>query len=250
MRERAYLLGVPDGSEDVSAAQRRKPGSPARPHSWAVLAVALGLMAVVIAATATSGRRHGRTDPVAAVGTQSGTAGPASDHPPGTQSTGTTEPNALSPTSGGAASGGGTTGAVRLPEAANPGSASATVEPTTVGVTTTTATVSPVTASAAPTQVTEATPGNLEYPTNISAIYQVSATAPTLSALTTFSGTPALELALTCTGGHVTQEVTSGTPLTLNGASGSCTMSVALPSGVESTVSYSVALTGGTVEGG
>jgi len=49
--------------------------------------------------------------------------------------------------------------------------------------------------------VTEATRAT-RVPTNISAIYQVSATAPTLSALTTFSGTPALELALTCTGGQ------------------------------------------------
>jgi len=101
---------------------------------------------------------------------------------------------------------------VRLPEAANPVSASATVEPTTVGVTTTTATVSPVTASAAPDAGDRGDPGQPRVPDQHLGHLSGGATAPTLSALTTFSGTPALELALTCTGGHVTQEVTSGTP--------------------------------------
>jgi len=131
VRERAYLLGVPTDRRTFPqrSAGNRVAGAPAQ----------LGgarrrsrLMAVVIAATATSGRRHGRTDPSLPSGRKAAPPGPHR-----------TTHRALSPRDhraeralpdvGRRGLGGGTTGAVRLPEAANPVSASATVEPTTSG---------------------------------------------------------------------------------------------------------------------
>jgi hypothetical protein len=89
-------------------------------------------------------------------------------------------------------------------------------------------------------------PGNLEYPDNVSATYQVTTSGAT-AATATWSGTPELVLSISCPGGQAQQSGTTGLSVSAparTSADGdeTCSITLSEPSSVEATVSYSLSV--------
>lgn len=250
--------------------EARSRGLVARPHWWAVLAVSLALMALVASlSTPTRGtptgagpnRSRGRQNPTGrrvldGHGRQSSITGARSDA--GARVAGGPADRAGAGDAPGTASGAG---------AGTPGqgtAASPTTVPTTAVVALPAATLvapaasaagsSPTTTSTAPppTTVTTAAPaatrseaevGNLTYPDNVSATYTVPGGGP-VQATATWSGSPDLTLTVSCPDRSAHRTGGSGLTVAVPAPSaddpGTCTVTVAEPTGVEATVSYTL----------
>ena len=109
---------------------------------------------------------------------------------------------------------------------------------------TSTTTSSTTTTTEAPTYVaphvaTASWPGNLGDPYT-SASYQITTTGGEVSASATWSGTPTLSVNVSCTGAAQTQSGSSGLYVSVDAESGSCTITLAEPAGIEDSVSYSL----------
>jgi hypothetical protein len=108
--------------------------------------------------------------------------------------------------------------------------------PSNTGTTTTTTT--------APTYVpphigSESWPGNLGDPYT-SAAYQLSTTGGEVSSTATWSGTPTLSLEVSCTGATKSLSGSSGLYVSVDAQAGSCTITLAEPTGDEVSVSYTL----------
>jgi hypothetical protein len=120
-----------------------------------------------------------------------------------------------------------------------------------VGVTSTTAPVPQVTTQASTTTTTQAPtyvpphvatqnwPGNLGDPYT-SASYQLNTTGGEVSASATWSGTPTLNLQVTCAGATNSQGGPTGLYVSVDAGAGSCTIALSEPTGAEASVSYSL----------
>ncbi len=221
---------------------------------WAVLAVALALMALVASLTSggppsapVTSRDAGRA--VTARPSGGAAHAPSSDHAAGVPTT--TSPLA-SPGPAGSSSAPGAPPSDAPPTTGPP----ATVPPAPDSPTTTTLpasalVVDPVTTTTSPPTTgarSEDEPGNLEYPGNVSATYTVAASG-TLTATATWTGTPDLSVSLTCPGGQ--SQKTGGPGLSASVPSGSetaavtCTVVLAETPTADATVSYSLQITHG-----
>ena len=222
----------------------------ANPRWWVLLAVVLALMALVTAASAHSGRsqapatRESAPTPVPSTTSPPATA-PVSPPPAVTTPTtvGTTTPLpslAVAPPTD-------------LPPPTVNSQVTAASEP--VVVPPTTAPPSPSVASFASEPSSPAPtatyPGYLQYPDNVSAQYQVTATGA-LTVTATWSTTASLSLSVSCPGGSRAQTGSSGLSVSVSdpfgpGRSGSvsCGVELAEPSGEQTTISYSLAVHAG-----
>ncbi len=229
---------------------------------WAVLAVSLALMALVVSLSRVG---HATSPSAVAKRGQKPTGGsprlPAraghrrSPEPVGPPSARRAQQNPPSGSAGAGAANGSvaspptaaaadvlpppvTTGGPMSP---GPPDASGTTTPTTVTVpaagTTTTTAVGPPTSGPS----SESEPGNLEYPGNVSASYQVAASG-SVTASAGWTGAPDLTLSVDCPGGQDVRTGASGLAVTEpSGSSGpavACTVTLAETSTEPATVSY------------
>lgn len=116
--------------------------------------------------------------------------------------------------------------------------------PSSTPATTTTTSSTTTTTSPPPTYVpphvgSQSWPGNLDDPYT-SASYQLTTTGGEVSATASWAGTPTLSLALTCSGAAQSQTGASGLYVSVDAPAGSCTVTLAEPSGTEATVSYTL----------
>jgi hypothetical protein len=230
-----------------------------RPVWWAVLAVALGLMALV-AAMSFAGRTgptraadagHERRATPASTAVAPPTGGRPAQPLPTTVST--TAP--MTPPLG-------TGTSAAAPPTTAPSTPRGTVRPTTGStlgptggtggspVTTVTSPADSSTTSPAEMTTTTTVPavqtfaGYLAYPDDVSATYQTGG-GGTVSATATWTGTPTLSLTITCTSQHVSRNGESGISLAVTddySAGVPCNVTLAEPPSEEGTVSYSLSV--------
>lgn len=240
-----------------------------RSRAWGVLAVSLALMALVAALSSTTAPRSMAT---ASRGTDARGEGAASsptsvDRRPAEG----TAPSSTLPAAGGAAgarSSAAGAGSTQTPDSggsaarvdAGPGnlgtaSAGAAIDESPGAAAPGLPAIPPATGAATPPGGTSAStvlptaapypgPGNIEAPT-VSAEYPVAG-GGTVSATATWSGTPTMTLSIACPDGAAgTRSGSSGLSLTVDDSSGGsapCQVTIALPPGADSTVSYTLAI--------
>ena len=234
-----------------------------RPVWWAVLAVALGLMALV-AAMSFAGRtgptrvadagheRRGTSASTTVVRPTSGgpaqpssTTGPATEPttaPPGTGRSAAVPPTTAPLTSRGTA--GPTTGTTLGPTDGTGGSPVTTISSPADSSTTSPATSPPEMTTTTTVPAVQTFAGYLAYPDDVSATYQ-TAGGGIVSAAATWTGTPTLSLTITCTSQHVSRNGESGISLAVtddHSAGVPCNVTLAEPPSEEGTVSYSLSV--------
>ncbi len=120
---------------------------------------------------------------------------------------------------------------------------------TTVPITTTatqSTSISTTTTTQAPTYApphvaTQNWPGNLDNPYTSSS-YQLNTTGGEVSASASWSGTPTLNLEVTCAGATNSQSGSTGLYVSVDAGSGSCTITLSEPTGTGASVSYSLSV--------
>lgn len=249
-----------------------------RPRWWAVLAVSLALMALVASLSAgargapgpaAGAEAHHPTLPAGRAGArdQSSAHTPAVTPRAGPAGTSTASAG-TGAAPGGPAGQSGTasasppdlvagleagTSAVTVPTPAGGASGTAgTAAPpattSTTRTTATTATTAPPTTTTAAAGTTQTEIGNLTYPDNVAAEYAVPG-GGAVQVTATWSGTPDLTLSIACPARTARRsgasELSVSVPQPAPGNDATCTVAIAEPTGVEATVSYSLAVTTG-----
>ncbi|HVX20270.1 MAG TPA: hypothetical protein VHB02_02870 [Acidimicrobiales bacterium] len=246
-----------------------RPAYRGRPHWWAVLAVALGLMAVVATVSRAGGHtpRRGvaeggqhRTAPSGPVpgggpDDDGGTAGPAAG--PGTGAatatgepveTATTVPTSASVRSASTRSASSAGDPAGVDGAGSPGPAAAAVGTTaSVGPPVPTTTT---TGAAGATSTTTTVPGQtfsgyLASPDDISASYDTTGSG-VVTATATWSGASTLTLSISCSDRTTNEMGPSGISISLPGGAGgdtACSVTLAEPPSAEGPVPYSLSIT-------
>lgn len=251
MPEHGYRVRVV-GVGGTTPAARDVRGALGRPHWWGVLAVSLALMALVAALSAPSrrtsasdGGRFASRRPAASASLHRHSTRPGSVAP----GAGKFDPTTTVPTSDPTAGPGAPIATVSAPGglgATEPSGPSGAAPPAPVPLiavpsttTTTTTTTGPVTTTTTVPVTTDTDPGNLEYPDNVSAQYPVDSGGG-VSVVADFSGAPALDLSVTCPGGHTDRDGASGVSVTVGGPAGTCTVEVSEPTPQAAPVSYTL----------
>ena len=230
---------------------------------WAVLAVALGLMALV-AAMSFAGRTaptraadagHGRRATSASTAVAPSTGGHPAQPLPTTGSTtepmtaplGTGTSTAAPSTTAPSTSHGTvrpTTGTTLGPTAGTGGSPVTTITSPADSSTTSPATSPPEMATTTTVPTVQTFAGYLAYPDDVSATYQAGG-GETVSATATWTGTPTLSLTITCTSQHVSRNGESGISVAVTDdhrAGVPCNVTLAESPSEEGTVSYSLSV--------
>lgn len=220
-------------------------GRPGRPHGWAVLAVSLALLALVVAVTGAphKGRAGFARDSPA-------TTGAGSRHPIDERGQRPTEhlPTPTPPSS--AVSNGSDESTTAQTVAARSGDSKATS-----AVTTSQARLLPTADNTQPTPSTISSPatttlggvdqqiivGNFDYPVD-SAMYAVPSLEGSLVVTATWTGTPSLLVTLGCEGNKQTDSGPSGLSVVASTNGGNCDLVLAEPSGDQDTVAYTLTI--------
>ncbi len=242
-----------------------------RPRWWAVLAVALALMALVASVTAANSARRGTGPWRNSIGRSSigrtSIRRPAHAGAPDGRSDDTTTTvgqdgstaGALGATGSGAVAAAADSASDPVVSTSSSSSGSAQPVPAPVGTTsrtstagspsaepasTTTTTTDAESGSAGPTTTTD--PGFLAYPGNVSASYPVTAAGP-VSASASWTGSSDLSLSVSCPGRQDQKTGPSGLSVAIGAAAATtgaadCTVVIAEPVGTEATVSYSLTI--------
>jgi hypothetical protein len=230
-----------------------------RPVWWAVLAVALGLMALVAAmsfagrteppraADAAHERRATAASTAVARPAGGGPAQPSSTTASTTPSLGTGTSAAAPPTTAPSTprgTVGPTTGPTLGPTDGTDGSPATAATSPADGATTSPATSPAETTTTTTVPAVKTFAGYLAYPDDVSATYQAGG-GEDVSATATWTGTPTLSLTITCTSQHVSRNGESGISLAVtddHGAAVPCNVTLAEPPSEEGTVSYSLSV--------
>jgi hypothetical protein len=83
-------------------------------------------------------------------------------------------------------------------------------------------------------------PGYLEYPDNVAATYQIATGPGLVRATASWTGAPSLTLSIDCAGDGESGTGASGLVVTAQSGGGTCSVTLALPQGVQATVPYTL----------
>jgi len=231
--------GSREGGEGLRARVAR-----GRPNWWVILAVSLGLMALLVATagSAPSGSRRGDHP----AQTAARISPPGSHGRTGTSPVTTTTPTATTTTAAGTALGRatiatslgttGTSGAVSAPQSAAPSVTATTVAPAPTSTTTTT-TVLSVSVPADRTQ----TQGYLNPPLQPSNKYGFTG-AGAMEISVVWSGSTYLTMEVSCPSGDESVGGTSAMAASLPDASGSCLATVTEPTSETTSLTYTISI--------
>lgn len=228
---------------------------------WAVLAVALGLMALVATMSLTGhtppariadAGHEGRGGPSTTAGgrptsvgsspsspTTASTIAPTTE-PPGTGRSAAASPTPVPSTVGGTVGPTGGTG----PADGTGGDPATTGTSPAVAPTTSSSTSPPALTTTTTVPAAQTFAGYLAYPDDVSATYQTAGGA-TVSATATWTGTPTLSLTITCTSHHVSRIGQSGISLAVtddHNVDVPCNVTLAEPPSEEGTASYALSV--------
>ena len=211
--------------------------SPRRRQAGLVLAVGLGVVAILVGLYRTPARAilppvvaHLDADPTTTVAAAPATPAATVTSVPARSTTSTT--------------------AIDPPPVSSPISAGGShpISTTTSGAAPTTTAPVPATTSTtagyvAPHVTSKTYPGNLSYPDNVSARYSQATSAGQVSGSATWSGTAQLSITVACPGSAPVQQTgTSGLYVSTESSSGTCTVTIAEPAGTQASVSYSISI--------
>jgi hypothetical protein len=221
---------VVGGGNDTTGALRARPLR-GRPHWWAVLAVALSLMAL-LAATSSSG--PGVTRP--------GHHGVALN-PPAPQTPAHGAPLGSTTTTTTAASAAHDLGSPSAGHALGPTAVVSALQPATATTTTTSVTTTTVGSGvgSGPSPQTRTQQGYLQPPDNTSAMYTFTADGPTQVSVS-WATADTLLLSVTCPSGTVNEQGSSSVTITTADTSGQCQATLSEPASDSSTVSYDITI--------
>jgi hypothetical protein len=225
----SYPGVVVGGGNDTTGALRARPLR-GRPHWWAVLAVALSLMALLAAASGSSPGVRGTGHPGVALDLP---AQLPRAHPAQSASTTTTTLGAMAHDLR-SLSGASALGPTAVVSALQP----STGTTTTTSVTTTTV-GSGVGSGPSPQNRTQQ--GYLQPPDNTSAMYAFTADGPTRVSAS-WATADTMSLSVTCPNGTVTEQGSSSVTITTAATSGSCQATLSEPASDTSTESYSITI--------
>ena len=228
----AVVTGESAGEPDASSHRRS-----GRPHWWAVLAVTLALMALVIANSDRS--RRSSTDSERPLVPSFAVRPTLPGHGSSTQSP------ASAPETIGRASTGGNPATHAQPgetQAPNAGAVTAPTTSATLTITPSTVPSQVVTTSPSATGSLESYPGYLEAPDDISSSYPVSNPGGTVVATANWSGSTYLSLSIDCPSAHQESSGTSGLSISTSSYDSSCNITLQEPTNISGTVVYTLTI--------
>jgi hypothetical protein len=244
---RAYRVTVLGGGPGPTEGLRSRVAR-GRPNWWVILAVSLGLIALLVATAGSTPPRRQRVDGLAAAAAHtspgtlphrgSGTARPATTTTAVTTTTTTSQPSSATTAIAAARLTTGTSGAAGAPQPPAPSVTTTTVAPAT---TTTTTTASP----AVPADRTQ-TQGYLSPPVQTSNKYGFTGTG-SMQISVVWSGDTYLTMEVSCPSGDQSVGGTAAMAASLPDASGSCLATVSEPTSETTSLTYTISIgpTGG-----
>ncbi len=237
---RAYRVPVVGGGSDATESLRARVGR-GRPNWWVILAVSLGLMALLVATaggTPRVTRRAGGSAAAARISPSAGTrrgAGTGAAAPSATTTT-TTAPTPPSSVSAGVGTSLLSSGTPRVASTPLTGATGATT--TTLPPTATTTTTDPN--AALPADRTQ-TQGYLDPPTQTSNQFGFTGTG-SMRISVVWSGDTYLTMEVSCPNGSQNVGGTSAMAATLPDASGSCLATVSEPASESTSLTYTISI--------
>jgi hypothetical protein len=238
---RAYRVPVLGGKPDASDGWRSRVAR-GRPNWWVILAVSLGLMALLVAtAGGTPGAARRDREPAQAAART--VLGPGAPRRAGTKAasrstatpTTTTSPIAAAPPSSGSAGAGGALLSSGTPRVSTPRIAATSVTTTTQAPPATTTTTEP---NAEPADRTQ---GYLDPPSDTSNKYGFTGTGA-MEISVVWSGDTYLTMEVSCANGSQNVGGTSAMAATLPDATGSCLATVSEPASETTSLTYTISI--------